>query len=468
MRHRKKLVALTLVVGLPILAHVGIDRFVRFSPPVVDAPKLTANRGHAGTGWTAAPGGVRIVSLAGTPVEIGAAHSALLYDRMVAVETVVFDGFREIMPVAPMRTLLFDVGRFQYRHVEDGFPLERREELAAQANGFTPDPFTPWMDTYTRMVFLSSLYDIALGFERSPLLGNAPGLAGCTSFGLDSTLTTNGHVLFARAFDFEAASLFDTEKVVFFVREKGKIPFASVAWPGFIGVVSGMNAEGVAVAVHGARARDASTKGTPVPFSIRDALAGAHTTEEAVRILSAQEVMVSHMVFVGDARGSFAVVERAPGEKAFVRPANRITNHFEGPLAGDARDAEVRKTSTTLARRARIDELMASVSPRSADVSHAVAMLRDHGCAKGEACPPGDRRAIDAFIATHGIVADLTSKALWVSAGPRLSGRFVKIDVASLVSRPDAFPGEPETIAEDPALHDGRYSAGRARAGGPM
>ena len=188
-----------------------------------------------------------------------------------------------------------------------GFPEARRREVAAEARAFTPDPFASHMPTYPRMVFLHALYDIALSFEHSPLLG-------CTAFGLGPEATADGHALFARAFDFEAADVFDRDKAVFVVREDGKIPFASVAWPGLVGVVTGMNAEGVAVAVNGGRAREPSTTGIPVAFSLREALESAHDTSEAIAILSRQNVMVSHLVFVGDAKGRFVVVERAPGD----------------------------------------------------------------------------------------------------------------------------------------------------------
>jgi hypothetical protein len=233
-----------------------------------------------------------------------------------------------------------------------------------------------------------------------------------------------------------------------------------------------MNAEGVAVAVHGGRAGEPSSTGLPVAFSLRDALATAHDTPEAIRVLSAQPVMVSHLVFVGDAAGRFAVVERAPGVPAFVRQERSLTNHFEGPLATDPRDARVRETTTTLARRVRIDELLAAVPPKSASPGKALELLRDHGCAGG-ACALGDRRAIDAFIATHGVVADLTERALWVSEGPRLSGRFVRIDPRLLLRRGDGGridlpPKAFEALPEDPALHDGRYHEGRLRAGGPL
>ena len=237
------------------------------------------------------------------------------------------------------------------------------------------------MPTYPRMVFLHALYDIALSFEHSPLLG-------CTAFGLGPEATSDGHALFARAFDFEAADVFDRDKAVFVVREDGKIPFASVAWPGLVGVVTGMNAEGVAVAVNGGRAREPSTTGMPVAFSLRETLESAHDTTRRSRSSRGRRVMVSHLVFVGDAKGHFVVVERAPGMPAYVRegtdPARvAVTNHFEGPLGGDERDVRVRETTTTLPRRARADELVGAVAPHSADVTRAVSMLRDHGCAGG-------------------------------------------------------------------------------------
>ena len=283
--------------------------------------------------------------------------------------------------------------------------------------------------------------------------------------------TKDGHTLLGRAFDFEGGDAFDRGKAVFFVREDGAIPFASVAWPGLVGVVSGMNAEGVALVVHGARAGEPRTEGEPVVFTLRDVLSRAHDTDEAVALLKAQDVMVSHLVLVADASGRSAIVERAPGVEANVvapRDPDRVamTNDFAGPLAHDARNEQVRAHTTTLARRARLDELLAEVAPRDADVPRAVSMLRDHRCAGAVACALGDRRAIDALIATHGIVADTTARALWVSAGPHLSGAFVRFDLADELA-PDHDPAQeppPETIAPDPILSDGRYAEGAARA----
>jgi isopenicillin-N N-acyltransferase like protein len=470
-RHKKKLIALGVIVLAPVVAHFVVDRMTQLDPPDVPRVDLTLQEidgvRRAGRGWSAVRG-VRLAHLAGVPEEIGAQHTTLLRDRMLLNEEIVWSGFREVVPFMPARVLLFDAGRFRYRHVESGFPEARRREVAAEARAFTPDPYASHMPTYPRMVFLHALYDIALSFEHSPLLG-------CTAFGLGPLATADGHALFARAFDFEAADVFDRDKAVFIVREDGKIPFASVAWPGLVGVVTGMNAEGVAVAVNGGRAREPSTTGMPVAFSLRETLENAHDTAEAIAILSKQSVMVSHLVFVGDAKGRFVVVERAPGMTPHVRESTdpsriAVTNHFEGPLGGDPRDMRVRETTTTLPRRARVEELVANVAPRSASVARSVAMLRDHTCAGGEACPLGDRRSLDAFIATHGVVFDLTAKEAWVSEGPHLSGRFVKIDLGTIVSTKEGIvpTAELDTIPADEVLSDGRYAEGRERAGGPL
>lgn len=482
-RHTWKLAALVTITLLPLIAHVVVGFLTRISAPDSHAPRFTMKEDRDGVrrtsrGW-AAVRGVRLVYLGGTPEEIGAQHTALLHDRMADDERVLWDGFAELVPFRPVRTLMFDIGRVRYRAVADGFPDARRRELAAEASAFVPDPYAEHLPTYHRMVMLHALYDIALGFERSPLLG-------CTAFGLGPEATADGHAMFARAFDFEAAEVFDKDKVVFLVHEDGMIPFASVAWPGFVGVVTGMNAEGVAVAVHGGRAREPSTTGVPVAFSLREVLATARDTREATAVLSRLPAMVSHIVFVGDSSGRFAVVERAPGIPAHVRTSfthpsrPAVTNHFEGPLAGDPRDDRVRRTTSTLARRARIDELLGALPPRSATIPRALELLRDHGCASSDSkeeappsCPLGDRRAIDAFIATHGVIADLTTRTLWVSEGPHLSGRFVKVNPSTLVRRTDGLPPDVpsedlETLPADDALHDGRYLEGRARAGGPL
>lgn len=467
-RHRRKLFVLLGLVCLVLVAHALVRVLTAIEPPAVSTgPLAVTEQGgvrRAGRGWTAVRAGVRALYLEGSPEEMGAAHVSLLRQNMIDDEEELWGLFARFVPLSALRALIMDISRVQYRHVDRGMPEPRRREVAAQASAFVPDPFASIMPAYQRLVFLHAMYDIALSFEHSPLIG-------CSAWGVGPSLTKDGHVLVGRAFDFEAGDAFDRDKDVVFYAEDGAIPLASVGWPGLTGAVTGMNLEGVMLVVHGGRARDPRTEGIPVVFSLRETLARAHDTEEAIAILSKQEVMVSHIVFVADAKGRFAVVERAPGEKAFARRPEdpermAVTNHFEGPLRGDPRDDAVRANTTSIDRRVRVDELLGALAPRSLDVPGAVAMLRDHKCPKGIACDLGDRRTLDALIATHGVVADLTERVLWVSKGPHLSGAFVRFDLARIFAKghdPASDP-PPETLDDDPIMKDGRYDEGRARA----
>ena len=148
-------------------------------------------------------------------------------------------------------------------------------------------------------MYLHSLYDLSLSFEHSPLIG-------CTSFALTGDATEGGHSVLARNFDFEAGDIFDSHKAVFLVRESGQLAYASVAWPGLIGALTGMNEEGLALVVHGGRAGEARNSGEPLVHTMRDVLGEARSTEDAVRMLATREPMVSHIVMLVDAGGQLS------------------------------------------------------------------------------------------------------------------------------------------------------------------
>jgi isopenicillin-N N-acyltransferase like protein len=457
---RRTLIALGVLVGAPLAAHWGVGVRARLVPPVVTVPSgtvqtVTADLRRLGASYVRTRGTLLEVGLVGDPEAIGDAHAKLLRSEMVEVETAVQAGFRRQVSWSVARALLLDLGQYRYAHVDRGLAPERRRELAAMAVGMAPDEFSDFLPTYQRLVYLHALYDIGLSFERSPLVG-------CTSFVVSGAATAGGGSLLARAFDFEVDAIFDERKAVFLVRETGAIPFASVAWPGLVGVVSGMNAEGVAVVVHGARAGDPQATGEPVTQTLRRVLSTARTAEEAVSGLDAREAMVSHIVVVADARGRTAVVERLPGRSNYVRwlPAlAAVTNHFEGPAAGDPKNQRVRAVTSTLPRRARGDELVAHAR-RPVTVADAVAWLRDRRGVGGTDLPLGDRRAIDALIATHGVVMDTRARVLWVSESPHLLGRFVGFDLTVLLS-PAYDPAGPPmalpTLPADPLLLSGAH-----------
>jgi hypothetical protein len=469
-RHRKKLVALALFVLGPTAAHACVAVTTRIEPPPVVAvagePSVSPGDPDLrvlGPAYARHRGKILEVRLSGTPEQVGHQHSRLLYPEMIENEGTLYGQFSHYVPIPPVRWLMMDISRLQFRHLDRGMSDERRREIASGAAGFSPDPYDGVLPTYHRMVFLHSLYDIALSFEHSPLLG-------CTSFALTGDAAEGGHVILARNFDFEAGPIFDEKKAVFLMREEGRIPYASVSWPGLVGAVSGMNAEGLALVVHGGRAREPRSEGEPLLHTMRELLGRAHTTAEALEILAGKDPMVSHMVMLTDAAGDVAIAERAPGAKMWVRRGTGkvpLTNHFEGPFADDPKNRTVEAVTSTKPRRARLDELLANL-PAGASVERVVGVLRDRKDLGGADLALGNRRTIDALIATHSVVMDATARALWVSEGPHLVGRYLRFDLGKLLAE-GYTPRSDEalvTIPADEIQKNGKYEAW-VRAGAP-
>jgi hypothetical protein len=458
------------VLALASLAtgfHLWVGARARLTPPELELRRgepthPSANLRRFGDSYLLSRGKILEVGLRGTPAQIGYEHARLLYPEMVENEGILLGRFQEQVSNPLFRHLLLDLAELRYAHVDRGMSLARRTEIAAGARGFQPDPYAGIFPTYQRFVYLNALYDMALSFEHSPLIG-------CTTVTFGGDELEGGGGILARAFDFEVDEVFDRHKAVFFVREDRQIPFASVAWPGLVGVVSGMNAEGVAVVVHGARGGTPQAEGEPVVHALRRVLSTAHSSDEAIAALAEQPAMVSHIVILNDAQGRAAVVERVPGKPNFVRylPAKAVTtNHFEGPSAEDPKNLAVRAKTSTLPRRARGDELLSRVprhvSPPDA-VRDAVDMLRDRDGVGDARLALGDRSAINALIATHGVVMDTKRRILWVSESPHLLGRFVAFDLNRALA-PDYDPEhapELDSIAEDPLLTSGDYARWR-------
>ena len=442
-KRRLVLAALAAAVLALVLVHFGIAFAARPTQPDVHpsaalpvsvAPGLR----ELGRSYVRERGALTEVGLYCDAVAIGSAQARLLREPMLQIEGAMLRRFDQAVPSALARLLLVDITKLRYRDVDRGMSDDRRRELAAQALAFAPDPFASVLPTYQRFLYLNALYDIALSFEHSPLVG-------CTTFAFHGAPKPGGGALLARAFDMEVDPVFDRGKVVFLVHEDGKIPFASVAWPGLVGVVSGMNREGLAVVVHGARGGETRGDGEPVVHALRRVLSEARTVTDAVRLLDAKPALVSHIVVAADATGEVAVLERVPGFKASVRELPEraaVTNHLEGPFREDPKNQRVLRETTTLARRARADELaLRAPSPVTAEA--ALALLRDRRGPGDAPLPLGDRRAIDALIATHGVIFDTQTKTLWVSEAPHLLGRFVAFDLSRQLAddyRPSRSP----------------------------
>jgi tetratricopeptide (TPR) repeat protein len=90
------------------------------------------------------------------------------------------------------------------------------------------------------------------------------------------------------------------------------------------------------------------------------------------------------------------------------------------------------------------------------DASAATDILRDRKLPGGIFAGHGHRGTLNALIATHATVMDLTEGVFWAASAPNQLGRFVAFDVNDFDRE---LPGR--TISADPALATGEFEKAR-------
>jgi hypothetical protein len=447
------------VLGGGVLAVVGaavIARLSRIDPPPAE-PSLEAPlavrgaRCYVGPDWIGRERGVWELHLEGDPYAIGYAHARLGTRLLVETEDYLFAEMGRYVR-SPLALLLLRLGvGWHYRHLAEDIPRERLRELGAMSRGYLADEHRDFLPLFQRIVYYHALHDITQRLERSPLLG-------CTAFAASGAATRDGHLYVGRNFDFEGPEPFDRDKAVLFFKPAGRIPFASVAWAGMAGAVTGLNAEHLYVSINAARTDEPGGPGIPVELLLREVLESARSIDEAVAIVGAHPVMVPDFYLVADGKtGESAVIERSPHRIAVRRSRDLtlLTNHaLTAVFAGDREDARLRDGLTSGARYARLEEL-SRARFGAFDPATVVATLRDKRGVGGTPLGLGNRNAIDALIATHSVVVDATDLILWVSTGPHLVGRYVGFDLRRELrgqQRPQPPDLPPDPIAADPAL----------------
>jgi hypothetical protein len=456
-------VTLVVLVLAGWLAAVEVVRHSIAQPPPLPAdtsifklkPEQRDGKTWLGKSWTYDREGLQVVYLTGTPVEIGYADGVLMQDRMHTLEKEFLVMIQGYVPQHWLMELLKNYVIYRNRHLSDFVPMDEKLEIYATTLG-SGDIHPEEGPFYNRLLNYHAAHDVSYMLIDNPFITRA----GCTAFGAWSNATENAHLITGRNFDWEAAEVFSRDRVVEMCEPDDGIPFISLSWAGMAGVVSGMNRAGVSVTVNGAPSALPNEIGTPVAIVAREILQHAHNLDEAMKIMRDARVFVSTIWLVGSrADGTFIVVEKTPA-MTNVRKAEGDSivcpNHFETPVLKDSkRNLDYMDQATSVSRDARMKELIkqfhGTISP-----AEAADLLRDRKLPGGIFAGDGHRSSLNAFIATHATVMDLTAGIFWAASPPNQLGKFVAFDV-------NDFTRElPElTIPADPVLASGEYDRTR-------
>ena len=198
---------------------------------------------------------------AGSPEESGAAAGALTAGLMRYQEQVFVDQIRQFIPsdgyLKFLRGLIVIFNRNLGRHV----PEEYRREIYARSLYCSHD-FDAIGTPYERQLNYHAAHDI--GHAMSQYM-----LVGCSSFAAWGGASDDGKPVVGRNFDFYMGDDFTRNKIVTFCRPQAGHPFASIGWAGMIGVLSGMNSEGLTVTINAAKGPVPLASATPISILAR-------------------------------------------------------------------------------------------------------------------------------------------------------------------------------------------------------
>jgi hypothetical protein len=205
---------------------------------------------------------------------------------------------------------------------------------------------------------------------------------------------------------------------------EGRIPWASVGWPGALGVVTGVNAHGIAVMVNPVRTADVrvTRPARPVTHLARGVLEGARTLDEAVKLIETTPTLGAAAIALADGTGAWILIERTP-TRAIVERNPRAPAVGDvlttNALGGDPENDRARRMLTTAARIERAGKLVRAPLP---DVGALAGVLRDRRTPDEAIRPLGHRGVIDDGRAVHVAILDPATLELWVG-DPRAGGR---------------------------------------------
>ena len=366
----------------------------------------------------------------GNPLQLGYNNGALTQNLMQKQEEIFFSKVETFVPSKFKQNLLSGFLKWYNRKMY----LNVREDFQAELYGlsqYSSDKYDFIAPKFRRSMYLHGAHDI--GHAMQDLM-----VVGCTSLAVWNENTEDGELLIGRNFDFSVGEDFAKNKLIEFVEPENGIPYMSVSWPGMIGVVSGMNKEGVTVTINAGKSKIPLTAKTPISLVTREILQYAKNIDEAIAIAKKRKVFVSESILVGSANDHKAVIiEVSPKNFGVYDVVNSsrvfCTNHFQSDAYKD--DKKNQKHIVESHSEYRYDKLQELLQiNKKLNPEKMVSLLRDKSGLRDKSIGFGNEKAINQLLAHHAVVFSPHKKLVWVSSNPYQLGEFVCYDLNKIFS----------------------------------
>ena len=357
----------------------------------------------------------------GDALQRGLLSGALSHDLIQYQEDVFMGKIQEIIPSkfkqSMLRQFLKWYNRKLYLHVPDEYQTEIYgvSQYASKEYDHVAPP-------YLRSLYLHAAHDIGHAL-------NDLSMVGCTSFAAWDEKTSDGSLLIARNLDFYAGDDFARNKIVSFVKPDTGYAFMSVTWGGMIGVLSGMNTQGLTVTINSGKSDIPLIAKTPISILAREILQYSQNIEEAIAIAKKSEVFVSESIMIGSAQDHRAVIiEVSPNKFGVYDVPNTsdivCSNHFQSEAyKDDDNNNYTIKNSHSKYRYDRINELLeknGKITPEKG-----AAIMRNREGLNDLMLGYGNEKAVNQLLAHHSVVFKPEQRLVWVASNPYQLGAYV-------------------------------------------
>jgi hypothetical protein len=390
-------------------------------------------------------GNIKVVWLQGTPYEMGYQHGKLLHDEIASLGTEVIQGLK-------LAGKELGLGKLAIRR---SFP-DVVEECRGLADATKDVGIT--MDS-CMMVAFGDVYQGLFTY----LLPKALMPDGCSIFVAAGQATVDGRLYYGRSFDHNKTPIaYWIENPTVFVRQpKDGIPHVSLAMPGAVWPDSGMNAEGIMVAINDALPQtieQISFAGGSNLQVMAKIMKQARSYEQARALMSTWERMRGNIIAIADGKSRQAGVFELLGTEMGVRQLDKngvlyATNHFVAP---EMTDKDARSDRSTLSRYERFSQLL---EPKAVDSRYGkinpqvmVEILRDrtNPYTSQQSSPTvyDDDTSIGSNGALRQEVYDPDKLLFWVASGkvPIPQNPFVCFSLGEMLGLPNPTRCESPTI----------------------
>lgn len=239
---------------------------------------------QCGKGWLETIDGYPVLHLKGTPYERGYQHGVLLKEQLRA-------NLHTLLEVKGNQTLA-QVG-----------PLKVKPRAAIEM-------IIPIQEPYVPPKYFEELRGLAAGaelpYEEVRVANFIPELFHCSGFALLPEATADGKLYHGRVLDYATDWGLQEHAVLMIVEPDDGIPFVNVTYAGFIGCVTGMNAQHVSIGEMGGGGLG-HWKGIPMSFLVREALELGTDLDAAIAVFRDNPRTCQYFYVIADAKTNRAV-----------------------------------------------------------------------------------------------------------------------------------------------------------------